>query len=369
MARLKEIVADLQKKHGKGIGGIGLTEDDVPRLSTGIFELDYALGGGLPMGRIIEVFGMESSGKTNLLLCSMASYLRRRLDEYAAFVDLEHALDHTWAARLGTDTSRVAPFEPYYGEQMVDLVEDLILAEDVGIIGVDSLAATMSLQELNKSAEGDNPGRSGLLIGKLIRKSVQALATAAKDQGRTPTVILLNQIRHKVGVMYGSPETTSGGNAPKFAASLRLRLHGSDVMDEKVNKDLPIRKKTEVTVRKWKVPLVARKATYEMVMIPHDGMDVGECYDWPSVSNMLRDRGLLGKVDDKKGGWFMLDEKYGTLTACKAKYTEDRDFADEVKAGLIAQALKEARDGDNYVPPQNPGEVVNPETGEVTSGA
>lgn len=336
MAGFEELTKGFKKSFGDGVGGKGVKYVDVERIPTGFFPFDLASGGGLPRGRTIEVFGPESSGKTNLLLKAIANHQRLWPDKKNALFNLEGTFDAEWATRLGVNVDDLYVFEPDYAEQMVDMIEGLLASEECGIVGVDSIAAMVTTRELGQSAEKSDTGGAGLAVGKLIRKSTQAMNNARKA-GNWPTLVLINQIRMKIGVMYGDPETTPGGNAPKFAAAMRIRTYGKNIMDNKVSKTLPVRKHTSIVIKKWKVPIVATHADWEMATVPHDGLVVGEVADWGLIDKYMREYDLLAKGE--KGKWVMCGEDYPTLTACKEKFLGDKDFNAAVRKAIIDQVL------------------------------
>ncbi|MGD9635262.1 MAG: recombinase RecA, partial [Pirellulales bacterium] len=214
---LRNTVAAIEKQFGEGaIMPLG-AENVVPieGISTGSLAVDLALGGrGLPRGRIIEVFGPESSGKTTLALHAVAE--AQKAGGIAAFIDAEHALDPTWAKKLGVDLETLLVSQPSYGEEAMHITEMLIKSNAVDVIVVDSVAALVPKKELDGEIGDSHVGLQARLMSQSLRK-----LTAAIAKSRT-TVIFINQIREKIGVMFGSPETTPGGRALKFYASCRI---------------------------------------------------------------------------------------------------------------------------------------------------
>lgn len=328
MVKLATIQKSLVKEFGEHTIKMGSNYEDVARCSTGVFEFDYATNGGFPRGRITELYGLESSCKTNLAYKAIAVNQINRPKETNVFVNLEDAWDPEWAAKLGVDVDKVILLEPDFAEQAVDMVQAVLYAEDLGILVMDSLSALITENEVKSSASKAIVGGSGLVVGKLIRKTVKALQAAAQD-GRDPCVIAINQVRVKVGVMFGDPETTSGGNAPKFAASLRVRLYGKNVMDTTHNKEMPVKKNVSAIVKKYKVPVNALKANFDMVMIAHKGLVVGESDSWLTVKGMLEEHEVL-KNNGAGKGWTMFGQDYKNGIVCKEKFYSDADFREDV---------------------------------------
>ena len=313
------------------------------RIPTGVFALDLITGGGLPKGKVSIIYGPESSGKTNIVLRAIANHQRLWPDEKCIFVDVENAFDHVWARRLGVNTEALVLVAAPTAEQAVDMIEAYLLADDVGMIVCDSIAALMTTNEAISSAEKAVVGGNALVVGKLARKVTKALA-ANKKVGRTPTFIAVNQIRVKVGVMYGDPETMPGGKPLLFASAMTLRLYGKNIIDTKINPDLPVRKNTKVVVKKNKVPITAINCEFEMTMIPHAGLKVGECRDKNTLTEYLKNYGWLGKEGK---GWQLFGEQYKTLTACMNDVYSDPDKLDEIRKKVIDRAIELATGGED----------------------
>lgn len=332
----KEVLAKYQKKLGETIGNFGGLPVNAERVPTGLFPFDLATGGGWPRGRCSIVYGPEDSGKTSLALKSIAMHQRIWPDLTNVYVAIE-PFDGVWAGKLGVDTSKLVVINPAYAEQVVDIASDFLSAEDCGMVVIDSLAAMITTQEAEKSAEGNNPGGQGLVTGKLVRKTALALREAEKA-GRQPTLLYINQTRYKIGVLYGDPETMPGGNAPKFQAQLRVRVHGKAIKDSKVSDTYPVRREVAFVMKKAKVPLVADSGKFEMVTFPHDGLVIGETDDFNTISEYLKSFGALEKT---KKGWSILDAEYPTLQAFKDRVYQDRKFGAEVRTAIIERVLQD----------------------------
>ena len=211
-------VSLIEKQFGKGsIMKMGETKKiKVESVSTGSISLDMALGGGIPKGRVIEIYGPESSGKTTLALNCVASF--QRGGGQAAFIDAEHALDPEYAKKLGVDTDNLLLSQPDSGEQALEIVETLVRSGAVEVIVVDSVAALTPKAEIEGDMGDSHMGLQARLMSQALRKLTSAVSKT------NTTVIFLNQIRMKIGVMFGNPETTTGGNALKFYSSVRIEI-------------------------------------------------------------------------------------------------------------------------------------------------
>lgn len=334
-----DLLTDFQKEYGESIGNFGGSLVDSDRVPTGMFPLDLALGGGFPRGKCSIIYGPESSGKTNVALLAIAQHQMLWPNLTCVFFDVERSYDPAWAAQLGVDTSKLVVVRPSYAEQLVDMVESFLFADDCGIVVVDSLAALITTQELESSAEKANVGGTGLVTGKLVRKTTHALGEAEKE-GRQPTLIYINQTRMKIGVMFGNPETQPGGNAPQFQAAIRLRLYGKNITNTKVSATMPVAKETTFVLNKWKCPILSASGKFTMVTLPHNGMPAGFCDDFNAVSEYLKTFGMFEKGEKGKG-WVILGETYDTIAPFKAKLYGDKKFGAEVRAAIIERLLKE----------------------------
>lgn len=357
MLKANQILQKQQKKHGAGFGSFGGALTNYERVPTGVFPLDLAMGGGFPRGKMSIIYGSESSGKTNLLLLAMANHQRLWPDKTNVFYDIENTLDPGWATKLGVDMTKVIVLRPDYGEQIVDSMVEFLSASDCGLVGLDSIATIITTQEITSSAEKALVGSNALLMNKMVRQTTSALGQAEKI-GNWPTLIMINQIRFKIGVMYGDPETVPGGNAQHFQASIKLRTYAKDIMDESVSKKLPVRKGMSVVVKKWKVPITAKKAEFEVVMIPHAGYKSGQCMkEWNTIYAMAQAHGLLSKEGSK---WQFDGKEYLTLKAIKEQFQGDSSFTDKYKTLLIGMEV--ARENDHL---GEEGEVSDDEEKEL----
>jgi recombination protein RecA len=282
---LSSAISQLEKKYGKGaIMSLGTSvADRVEAFSSGSLSLDIALGiGGFPKGRICEIYGPESSGKTTLALSATAEV--QRAGGTAVYIDAEHALDVNYAKRLGVDTSKLLVSQPDCGEQALEICEALVSSNSVDLVVIDSVAALVPRAEIDGEMEDQQPGLQARLMSKALRK-----LTAITAKSNT-TIIFINQIRMKIGVMFGSPETTTGGNALKFYASVRLdvRRIGSikDQNDVTGNR-------VRVKVVKNKVAAPFREAEFDIIF--NEGV---------SLNGEIVDLGAEKGIIDKAGAWF-----------------------------------------------------------------
>jgi recombination protein RecA len=278
-------LANIEKKFGKGsIMRLGEREvSDVPAISTTSLSLDVAVGvGGVPRGRIIEIYGPESSGKTTLALHIVAE--AQKAGGVAAYIDAEHAMDADYAGKLGVDVDQLLISQPDSGEQALEIAEALVRSNGVDVIVVDSVAALVPRAELDGEMGDSLPGLQARLMSQALRK-----LTAIVSQSNT-CFIFINQIREKIGVMFGSPETTSGGRALKFYSSLRLDIRRIGAIKDG---DRVVGNRTKVKVAKNKVAPPFRECEFDIMY--------GEGI---SREGDVLDLGSLQRVVEKSGAWF-----------------------------------------------------------------
>jgi recombination protein RecA len=283
---------------------------DVELLPSGALSLDLALGGGYPKGRIIEIYGPESSGKTTLTLHAIAEIQKQ--GGTAAFIDAEHALDPAYARRVGVDTDNLLVAQPDNGEQALEIVETLVRSNAVDLVVVDSVAALVPQAEIDGDMGDAHMGLQARLMSQALRK-----LTGIISKSKT-TVIFINQIRMKIGVMFGNPETTTGGNALKFYASVRMDIRRTGQI--KVGEDI-IGNRTKVKIVKNKIAPPFRVAEFDIMY--NEGISkTGDVLD------LAVQHGVVGK----SGAWFDYgDGKIGQgREATKSYLKENPKVLDEI---------------------------------------
>ncbi len=318
-------VAAIEKQFGKGsIMSLGDSEiAEISVIPTGSIGLDVALGvGGLPRGRVIEIYGPESSGKTTLMLHAIAQ--AQKAGGVCAFIDAEHALDIGYARKLGVRVEDLLVSQPDCGEQALEIVDKLVASSGIDLIVVDSVAALVPKAEIEGEMGDAHMGLQARLMSQALRK-----LTAATARNNT-AVVFINQLRMKIGVMYGNPETTTGGNALKFYASVRLDIRKTGVIKDG---DQAIGTKTRVKVVKNKIAPPFREAEFEIIY--GAGINwAGEIVDLASEAGLIEKSGAYYSWKGERIG-------QGRDKAC-AFMAEHREEADELRVKLI-----EARKAEN----------------------
>lgn len=336
---LESVFHVIEKEYGTGsIMKLGDVEvSDVDAISTGSLTLDMALGvGGLPRGRIVEIYGPESSGKTTVALHVVAE--AQKMGGEAAFIDAEHALDPVYAKNLGVDIDNLIVAQPDNGEQALDIAEALVRSGALDVIVIDSVAALVPRAEI----EGE---MGDAHVGVLARLMSQALRKLTAIINRSGTVVIfINQLREKVGVMYGNPETTPGGRALKFFSSVRLDVRRADV----------IKNGTEIIGNKTRVKVVKNKVAPPFKTAEFDIM-YGEGI---SKEGNILDYAVDNDIIKKSGAWFSYNgEKIGQGRDNVRKYMqENKEFTEEINRQVRELLMKD----------KNGGETEEKETEETT---
>src|SRR5687767_5286637 len=333
---LSAALSQIERQFGKGsVMRLGKNDKsmDVETISTGSLGLDIALGvGGLPRGRVVEIYGPESSGKTTLALHTVAEAQKK--GSICAFVDAEHALDPVYARKLGVNVDDLLISQPDTGEQALEIADTLVRSGAIDVLVVDSVAALVPRAELEGEMGDVQPGSQARLMSQALRK-----LTSSISKSRT-MVIFINQIRMKIGVMYGSPETTTGGHALKFYASVRLDIRRIGVIKER----------DEVVGNQTRVKVVKNKLAPPFKQVEFDIM-YGEGV---SKTGELLDLGVKAGVVEKSGSWFSYDsQRLGQGRENSRQFLKDNpQIADQIEkgvresSGVLAEALLAAPESD-----------------------
>ena len=324
---LETALGNIERSFGKGsVMRLGDKKSmDIEAVSTGSLGLDIALGiGGLPKGRIIEIFGPESSGKTTLALHCVAE--AQKNGGVCAFIDAEHALDPVYAGKLGVDLDDLLVSQPDSGEQALEIADTLVRSGAVDLLVIDSVAALTPRAELEGEMGDQLPGLQARLMSQALRK-----LTASINKSQC-IVLFINQIRHKIGVMYGSPETTTGGNALKFYASVRLDIRRTGAIKDR---DEVVGNTTRVKVVKNKVAPPFREVIFD-IMYGEGISKLGE----------IIDLGVKAGIVEKSGSWFSYDsQRIGQgRENVRAFLKANPDIADSIEKAVRASTSKIAEE-------------------------
>ena len=316
--KLKSVISNIEKSYGKGsIMMLGKRSEDenIDVFSTGSLGLDIALGiGGVPRGRVIEVYGPESSGKTTLTLHIIAE--AQKVGGTCAFIDAEHALDPGYAKKLGVNIDELLISQPDTGEQALEISDTLVKSEGIDLLVIDSVAALVPRAELEGEMGDSLPGLQARLMSQALRKLTSSIS-------KTNTmVVFINQLRMKIGVMFGSPETTTGGNALKFYSSVRLDIRRIGAIKDKDN---IIGNQTRVKVVKNKMAPPFKQVEFD-IMYGEGISKIGE----------IIDLGVQADIIDKSGAWYAYkDEKIGQGRENTKQFLRDHpEILDEIEARI-----------------------------------
>ncbi len=334
---LDAALSQIERAFGKGsIMRLGQNEQvvEIETISTGSLGLDIALGvGGLPKGRIVEIYGPESSGKTTMALHTIAEAQKK--GGICAFVDAEHALDPVYARKLGVDLENLLISQPDTGEQALEIADTLVRSGAVSVLVIDSVAALTPRAEIEGEMGDSLPGMQARLMSQALRKLTASISRS------NCMVIFINQIRMKIGVMFGSPETTSGGNALKFYASVRIDIRriGS------------VKERDEVIGNQTRIKVVKNKLAPPFKQVEFDIM-YGEGV---SKTGELIDLGVKAGIVEKSGAWFSYDsQRLGQGRENAKQFLRDNpELAAEIEAtlrqnaGLVARQMEETAMGDD----------------------
>ena len=329
---IEDAISSIEKTYGKGsimkLGdGVVAPVDSIP---TGALSLDYALGiGGIPRGRVTEVYGPESSGKTTLCLHIIAE--AQKTGGLAAFIDAEHALDVNYAKRLGVDTPNLLLSQPDFGEQALEITDTLVRSNALDIIVIDSVAALVPRSEI----EGEMGDATMAVQARLMSQALRKL-TGAISKSKT-AVVFINQLRSKIGVMFGNPETTTGGNALKFYASLRLDIRRIAAIKEGTD---VIGNRTKVKIVKSKVAPPFKEVEFDILY--NEGISkIGDLVDLATNFGIVKKGGAWFTYDeDRFQGREQFKQKLAEMPVMNEKLTKEV----KVKLGMIKEEIEKVED-------------------------
>lgn len=311
---LQDVLNQMRKKDkdAQNVRSADETMEEILRIPSGIFSFDYATGGGFPRGKISTVYGMESSGKSVITYCAIGQAQILDPKSYQIVIDVEQAWDSNWAKNFIPDLSRVIVVTEDTAEKYIDRAEALMVAREVNLMVVDSLAMLSPENEVDSSAEKVAVGGNANLVTKMLRKFNARLAQL-KLIGQSPAIICINQIRFKIGFVMGNPETMPAGKAVQFMSSLIVRFNGANEKDSG-SSVIEEWKKTSFILKKWKMPVLQRELHYFMRMRPEIDQETGEIIrqvgfvdDIKPVMQQLKNLNMLRKSEDGKS--WVLDQK------------------------------------------------------------
>jgi len=339
MPKISDLQGELKKAHGEKF----ITQPDevveVDRLPTGLYPLDYAMGGGFPRGKYSVIWGPESSGKTNIALKALALNQKLEPDKKCVFLDVEHSFDQKWAKMLGVDISpdRLAVIQPHYAEQAVDILQMMLAAEDIGALVFDSIGAMVTTNEEQSTAEKQAVGGAALLITKMYKKMMVGFSKAATE-GRYPTLIFINQMRAKIGVMFGSPDDMPGGKAFRHGSAMTLKVYGKDEFDTKINDEHPAYKKITGQIVKHKCPTLNRTFEVWFPVINQGGLRIGQVPDWNTIGNQLKDLGWMTKEGKKV---ICFGDEFNTYKAVKEHLYSNPKLIQTIRDKIMEARMEE----------------------------
>lgn len=354
-----ETITKLQKKYGSTalMKAADDRHQELPRIPCGVFQLDYALGGGWPAGRVNTIYGPKSSSKTTTLLKTIGNAQRMcascftehhtadgevlgcKCGKYrqmvCSFVDVEGTWDEKWSKANGIDVQTLLYSRPDFAEESLDISEALIRSGEVDVLVLDSLAFLTPLKEIEESVEKETMGVQARLIGKGVRKLNAALNAVKNEHSRFPTIFFTNQIRMKLGVMFGNPETTPGGMAPGFVSTTEVKVWpGKYDIDEQTGR--PLHVDMNFRVEKNKSGPAKMEGSYRLILSNTEVKRVGEVYDEDQIVNIAQKYGL---VEGNGASWHCLGEKFGGKSLIEKRLLQDPLFKKKLSTSLMTVLL------------------------------
>jgi len=350
-----QLVAKLSKDHGDLLLVRASDErvTQMRRISSGIFPLDVAIGGGWPAGRVHVIFGKKSTAKTTIVLSTIAAaqkccancwtpYVENKCEcrtyrePLCAYVDVEGTFDKAWAVARGVDLDKMLLSKPSSAELALDMADALVRSKEVDILALDSIAFLTPEKEKKEDVSDMTPAMQARLVNKAVRKFVSGLNEMELATGRRPTIFLTNQIRMKVGVIFGSPETQSGGMAPGFAATVELKTKGGKyTMDTDLGQPMYVELNFEVTKNKAWVPHISDN--YRIVLSDMLSKKKGDIYDEHRMLALAKKIDLLENAGGK--GWKVFGEVWGTQMQVEARLVQAPEFKARVWKSLMELRL------------------------------
>lgn len=335
----KTFGGEYAKKQVKGV------YQEYNRSPTGIFPLDYATGGGLLKGKINTFYGQESSGKSLAGYCAINQAQLDDPTKKQVILDIELAYEQEWAENFIGDIDKVVVITAPTAEAYIDIIDAAVSSEDVNFIMIDSIAMLTPENELESSAEKASVGGNSALIGKMMRKITSRLTQLATE-AHFPTILIINQVRFKIGVMHGDPETQPGGKAMFHMSSFIVRFYGKDEVDKGVNPDLPAYKKISCIVKKKKGKTLSRTCEFYMPVISGCPNPIGVVDSWPTMLNRMKYFGMIAQNPVKSKGWlFFGEDGFKNQEAIRKIVFETPESLVTHQQLVIEQAKKEQSDG------------------------
>lgn len=343
MVGFEELFESRKHIYDKNEAGFSIEKNDPGRCPTGIFPLDYTLGGGIPNGRISVFYGKESSGKTSIALLAIANYQKMYPDRRCIFMDVEGHYDSEWARRLGVNTETLFILDCDYAEMYVDELDQYMEVDDLGLVVLDSLAAFSPKAELEDSVEQSHMGRISQIQSVMIRKIEHALNRLTRRHGYAPPFIILNQARanYNKKTKY-SPDDMMPGSRNSAHAGVLVAKIGAYPVKDPTSTVLPVKNKITFTISRAKMKTLNKGITFDLVVEDHGNYKAGDISDELNfITSQLESMGQKTK-NTKGGGYTIAKEKYKRIRDFQERLKEDFDFSNGIKQSIIDFKLKES---------------------------